>query len=190
LIERGRELAKELSHAPEDARLLVRSLVSRVEIGSTSVNVDVSQARLAALLESNYTELPRDPPTGSSGPIQTLKIPVQLARVGEQMKLLVEDADDNREPDMALLRVLTRAYDVHQRLCDDPSLKIREIARQEQITSNYLYVVLRLRWLAPDIVTAIVNGRQPRQLSTKRLMRFAAKLPTDWAAQRTLLGFR
>jgi DNA invertase Pin-like site-specific DNA recombinase len=190
LSERGRELAKELSHAPEDARLLVQSLVSRVEVGITSVNVEVSQARLAALLESSHTELPRDPTTGSSGPILTLRIPVQLARVGEQMKLLVEDADDNREPDMALLRVLTRAYDVHQRLCDDPSLKIREIARQEQITSNYLYVVLRLRWLAPDIVTAIVNGRQPRQLSTKRLMRFAAKLPTDWAAQRTLLGFR
>jgi hypothetical protein len=106
------------------------------------------------------------------------------------MKLLVEDADDNREPDMALLRVLTRAYDVQQRLCDDPTLKVREIASHEQITSNYLYVVLRLRWLAPDIVTAIVNGRQPRQLSTKRLMRLAAKLPTDWAAQRTLLGFR
>jgi DNA invertase Pin-like site-specific DNA recombinase len=190
LIERGRELAKKLSHAPEDARLLVRSLVSRVEVGITSVNVDVSQARLAALLESNHTELPRDPTTGSSGPILTLKIPVQLARVGEQMKLLVEDADDNREPDMALLRVLTRAYDVQQRLCDDPTLKVREIASHEQITSNYLYVVLRLRWLAPDIVTAIVNGRQPRQLSTKRLMRLAAKLPTDWAAQRTLLGFR
>lgn len=190
LIERGRELAKELSHAPEDARLLVRSLVSRVEVGTTSVSIDVSQVRLAALLESNHTELPRDPTTGSSGPILTLKIPIQLARVGEQMKLLVEDADDNREPDMALLRVLTRAYDVQQRLCDDPSLKVREIARQEQITSNYLYVILRLRWLAPDIVTAIVNGRQPRQLSTKRLMRLAAKLPTDWAAQRTLLGFR
>ncbi len=190
LLERGSKLATDLSHEPEDARLLVRSLVSRVEVGSTSVNVDVSQASLAALLESNHTELSRDPTTGSSGPILTLKVPVQLARVGEQMKLLVENGDDNREPDMALLRVLTRAYDVHQRLCDDPTLKVREIARQEQITSNYLYVVLRLRWLAPDIVTAIVNGRQPGQLSTKRLMRLAAKLPTDWAAQRSLLGFR
>jgi DNA invertase Pin-like site-specific DNA recombinase len=189
-LERGRELAKDIGRAPESDRLLFRSLVSRVEIGATSVNVDVSQARLAALLESNHTELPRDPTTCSSGPILTLKIPVQLARVGEQMKLLVQNGDDNREPDMALLRVLTRAYDVQQRLCDDPSLNVREIARQEQITSNYLYVVLRLRWLAPDVVTAIVNGRQPRQLSTKRLMRLAAKLPTDWAAQRTLLGFR
>ena len=162
LSERGRELAKDIRQAPDSDRLLFRSLVSRVEIGATSVNVNVSQARLAALLESNHTGRPQDPTTGSSGPIHTLKIPVQLARVGEQMKLLVEDGDDNREPDVALLQVLTRAYNVQERLCDDPSLKVREIARQEQITSNYLYVVLRLRWLAPDIVTAIVNGRQPR----------------------------
>jgi hypothetical protein len=131
-----------------------------------------------------------DHATGASDSVLTLTTPIQLARVGEQMKLLVEDADDNREPDMGLLRVLTRAYDVQRRLCDDPSLTVRGIARQEQITSNYLYVVLRLRWLAPDIVTAIVNGRQPRQLSTKRLMRVMAKLPADWAAQRALLGFR
>ncbi|MGE3988620.1 recombinase family protein [Pseudorhodoplanes sp.] len=190
LVERGRKLSKDIGQAPESDRLLFRSLLSRVEVGNTSVNVDVSQASLAALLESNHTELPRDSTTGSSGPHLTLKIPVQLARVGEQMKLLVENGDDNREPDMALLKVLTRAYDIQQRLCDNPTITVREIARQDQITSNYLYVVLRLRWLAPDIVTAIVNGRQPRQLSTKRLMRLAAKLPIDWAAQRTLLGFR
>jgi len=91
---------------------------------------------------------------------------------------------------MGLLRVLARAHDVQRQLCDDTSLSVREIARQHQITSNYLYVVLRLRWLAPDIVTAIVNGRQPRQLSTKTLMRLMAKLPADWEAQRSLLGFR
>lgn len=190
LIERGRKLAKDIGQAPESDRLLFRSLVTRVEIGATSISIDVSQARLAALLESNHTESPPDPKVGSSGPTLTLKISAQLSRVGEQMKLLVEYGDDNREPDMALLRVLTRAYDVHQRLCDDPSLTVRGLARQEEITPKYFYVVLRLRWLAPDIVTAIVNGRQPRQLSTKRLMRLASKLPADWAAQRGLLGFR
>jgi hypothetical protein len=54
------------------------------------------------------------------------------------------------------LRVITPAYDIQRRLCEDPSVTVREIA-QEQITPNYLYVVLRVRWLAPDIVTAIVD---------------------------------
>ena len=190
LIERGRQLAKELGETPEKRRPFVLSLVPRMEIGATSINIDISQARLAARLDLKHMETARDHALGASEPVLTLTIPVQLARVGEQMKLLVEDKDDNREPDMGLLRVLARAYDVQRRLCGDPSLSVREIARQEQITSNYLYVVLRLRWLAPDIVTAIVNGRHPPQLSTKRLMRLMAKLPADWAAQQALLGFR
>jgi hypothetical protein len=43
--------------------------------------------------------------------------------------------------------------------------------------------------LAPDIVTAIINGKHPPALSAKRLMRLALKLPTDSAQQRGLLGF-
>jgi len=190
LIERGRQLAKELGETPDKHRSFVLSLVPRVKIGATSVNIDISQARLTALLDSNHMELRHDHAIGASDPVLTLTTPIQLTRVGEQMKLLVADADDNREPDMGLLRVLARAHDVQRQLCDDTSLSVREIARQHQITSNYLYVVLRLRWLAPDIVTAIVNGRQPRQLSTKTLMRLMAKLPADWEAQRSLLGFR
>jgi hypothetical protein len=50
-------------------------------------------------------------------------------------------------------------------------------------------MLLRLPWLAPDITTAIVNGRQPQQLSAKTLMRKASGLPGDWIEQRPLLGF-
>jgi hypothetical protein len=37
------------------------------------------------------------------------------------------------------------------------------------ITAGYIYVLLRLRWLAPDITTAIVNGQQPLDLNAKNL---------------------
>jgi hypothetical protein len=67
--------------------------------------------------------------------------------------------------------------------CDDT-------AREERVTAAYVYTLLRLPWLAPDITTAIVIGRQPPQLNAKRLMRLTAHLPADWAEQRALLGFR
>ena len=44
------------------------------------------------------------------------------------------------------------------------------------MTAAYIYMLLRLPWLAPDITTAIVNGRQPQQLSAKTLMRKASRL--------------
>src|SRR5665811_1975478 len=40
-----------------------------------------------------------------------------------------------------------------------------------------LLTLLRLPWLAPDIITAVVNGRQPPQLNAKKLMRVTAHLP-------------
>jgi site-specific DNA recombinase len=44
-------------------------------------------------------------------------------------------------------------------------------------------------WLAPDITTAIINGRNPPQLNAQTLMRLTPRLPAAWAEQRTLLGF-
>jgi site-specific DNA recombinase len=75
-------------------------------------------------------------------------------------------------------------------LAQDTSLTMQDIAHQEHITAGYIYILLRLRWLAPDVTTALVNGRQPRQLNAQMLMRLTAQLAADWAEQRALLGFR
>jgi hypothetical protein len=160
-----------------------------VEIGRDSVKMDVSQGRLAGLLDSGHLG-PQGKPIDPSDHTVSLTAPVRLARIGREMKLLVENSDDNRSPDMSLLRVVARAHDVQRRLSEDTTLSVHDIAREQRVTPKYLYILLRLRWLAPDIMTAIVNGRQPRQLSAMRLMRLTAQLPADWSAQRTLLGFR
>ena len=90
---------------------------------------------------------------------------------------------------MGLLRIVARAHDIQTRLTEDTSLTVHDIAREENVTAAYIYILLRLRWLAPDITTAIVNGRQPPQLNAKNLMRLTAHLPADWTEQRALLGF-
>jgi hypothetical protein len=66
----------------------------------------------------------------------------------------------------------------------------RHQAREERVTAAYIYTLLPLPWLAPDITPAIIDGRQPQQFNTKTLMRTASRLPVDWAEQRALLGFQ
>ena len=68
----------------------------------------------------------------------------------------------------------------------DRRLTLKEIAAAEGITSSYATRLLRLAFLAPDIVTAILNGRHPPQLTANRLMD-DTRLPLDWTAQRELL---
>jgi hypothetical protein len=113
----------------------------------------------------------------------------KLARVGREMKLLIDGQDDAAAADPSLLRVIARAHDIQERLTQDTGLSAHDIARQEQVSAAYIYTLLRLPWLAPDITTAIVNGKQPPQLSAKQLMRLSARLPIGWAEQRTLFGF-
>lgn len=115
---------------------------------------------------------------------------MRLRRIGREMKLLVDGTDKTARMDMSLLRILARAHDVQIRMNQNTQLRIRDIAREDGVTPAYIYILLRLPWLAPDIVTAIVNGRQPPELNTRKLIRLTAHLPGDWDAQRTLLGFR
>jgi site-specific DNA recombinase len=103
------------------------------------------------------------------------------------MKMLVDDWGDRTSIDMGLLRIVARAHDIQACLAQNTRLTVHHIAREERVTAAYGYTLLRLPWLAPDITTAIVNGRQPPQLNAKKLMRH---LPADWAEQRALLGFR
>lgn len=190
LIDRSNQIAEALGQTPERTRAVVTTLAHRVEVGRESVKIDLSRSRLAALLEADHLDLPQDRPIDQPDHAVSLTAPIQLRRVGREMRLLVEDSDDNRAPDMSLLRVVARAHDVQRRLSEDTTLTVHDIAREQRVTPKYLYILLRLRWLAPDITTAIVNGRQPRQLNAMRLMRLTAQLPADWSAQRALLGFR
>jgi hypothetical protein len=80
-------------------------------------------------------------------------------------------------------------HDIQGRLSQNADLTVHDVGRAERVTAAYIYTLLRLPWLAPDITTAIVNGRQPLQLNAKTLMRKASRLPVEWAEQRALLGF-
>ena len=72
------------------------------------------------------------------------------------------------------------------RLLDEQSLLLKEIAAEEGISGSYATRLLRLAFIAPDIVTAILNGKHSPQLTANRLMD-DTRLPLDWTAQRELL---
>ena len=87
------------------------------------------------------------------------------------------------------LRILARAHDIQERLLQNSELTLHAIGSQERITPGYVFRLLRLPSLAPDIITAIINGKNPPELTAKKLMRLALEIPVDWTAQRKLLGF-
>jgi hypothetical protein len=159
-------------------------------IGSTHVQVDLCRHRLTGLLAGQRLDpVPQETSKLNAEDIVSLTTPARLRRVGREMRMMVDGSDKADEPDPSLLRLLARARDIQDRLRQNINLTARDVAREEGITSASIYTLLRLRWFAPDITAAIVNGRQPLQLSAKFLMLRASRLPIDGAEQRTLLGF-
>jgi hypothetical protein len=54
------------------------------------------------------------------------------------------------------------------------------------VSPSYFTRLVRFSYLAPDIAQAILDGRQPRDLTVDKLL---ARLPLAWHEQRSVLGF-
>jgi hypothetical protein len=62
-----------------------------------------------------------------------------------------------------------------------------QLAAEAGVVRSYFTRILRLCFLSPDIVKAILRDRHPIELSAKRLAN-ETRLPIAWDEQRTLLG--
>jgi hypothetical protein len=91
-------------------------------------------------------------------------------------------------PGNGLVRLLVRANASRDQLLADRSLTLEDIAKTEGVVPPYATRLFRLTVLAPDIVSAILSGRQPPELTARRLMD-DTRLPLDWNEQRRCLGF-
>jgi len=175
-----------------ELKTTLMTLLCRVVVNLDRIEITISRHRLGALLGGQLTDLTLQDQRldRNADDLVTLVAPARLKRVGRELRMLVENSDDHTAADPSLLRIIARAHDIQARLIQNTKLTVHDIAREERVSAAYIYNLLRLPWLAPDITTAIVNGRQPQQLSAKTLMRKASQLPTDWVEQRTQLGFR
>ena len=67
--------------------------------------------------------------------------------------MLVDGADDQTAAP-GLFRIIARAHDIQGRLSQNTELTVHDLAREEHVTAAYIYTLLRLPWLAPDITTS------------------------------------
>ena len=88
--------------------------------------------------------------------------------------------------DETLIKALVRAYRWRRKIEGGQAKSITDLAEQEGVTDAYICRLLPLTCLAPDIVEAILDGRQPRGL---RLAEVLGNGPVGWEEQRADWGF-
>jgi hypothetical protein len=82
--------------------------------------------------------------------------------------------------DPALLKALARAFRWKRVLEDGRYASVSDIARAEKLDRTYVGDILRLTLLAPEIVEAIVEGRQAAEMTLPMLMK---GFQVEWGRQ-------
>ena len=83
--------------------------------------------------------------------------------------------------------MIAKARSLRAALIGEDAKSLSAIAAAEGISVGYASRVVRLAWLAPDIVETILEGRQPAGLTATQIMK-TADLPLEWAAKRRVFG--
>jgi hypothetical protein len=115
----------------------------------------------------------------------TVQIPMTWKRHGGRKVIIAPDTSDawapaKPRPDETLIRALARAHRWKRSLEEGKYRSAAEIAAAEGVTHSFVNRLLRLTLLAPDIVEAILEGRQPKGMQLEELSR---AMPSAWEEQ-------
>lgn len=123
----------------------------------------------------------------------TVRVPLTIRRRPGRKTVVTPVPRDGEEAtiatraDPALVKALARAFRYQKLLDEGRYASISEMAAAEKIERGYLGSLLRLTLLAPDIVEAILDGRQADGMTLAPLL---DRIAADWTTQRKALGHR
>ena len=174
---------------PRDLRELIRSAFVRIELSTDRVKAVVRWREVERYLAWDGKGLFKADEEGWTRCAEThlIDIPFSTTRGRGRSPAASATADSARNPAPQLIQLIHDARKAQALQDESPSRSISQLAKQVRRKDGHFERLLRLNYLAPDIVTAILDGTQPAGLTRKALSR--ADLPLDWALQRRLLGF-
>jgi hypothetical protein len=124
----------------------------------------------------------------TDGRTATVTIPVTFLQRGGRKQILTPPGAAPWSPaprvDTALVKAVVRAHRWRQMLESGEYSSSAELAKAEKVNDSYLSRILRLTLIAPNIIEAILAGRQPTTLQLDDLLK---PLPAAWAGQHSAL---
>jgi hypothetical protein len=169
--------------AKEKATLLP-SILTRVNLREDGIDLTIDKAQLG-------TAIDLDAIADGTEPVLVLTLAATKVRHGHQLRLIIPGPHIlNITPatrDEKLVALVAEAHTARKLILISAEQSIASIAASHNRCRTRLGRLAALSCLAPDIVTAIVEGRQPATLTARTLQDI--DLPLAWVDQRVLLGF-
>lgn len=188
----GRTAASHLAEAtPSQNQALVKALIVRIEVAPDFLTIELRPIEIRRFLEwdgqGNFVGRPSDWPTSNAH--YAVEVPVSVISAERWPSFAVRPRDPKAQskPDKQL-KILLRDARAAQTLFETHrQLDLAGLAKRFGRSPGYFSRLIRLNYLAPDIVAAIVDGTQPASLNRKTLA--SAHIPLDWTVQRRMFGF-
>ena len=118
----------------------------------------------------------------------TVRVPVTIRKRGGRRLVVAPDGAPWSAPrprvDNTLVKALARAHRWKKMLDDGRYGSVTELAAGEKLDRGYLGRILMLTLLAPDVVEAILDGRQPEGMTLPGLLK---GVPVAWEGPRQLV---
>src|SRR3984893_18426482 len=185
MLDRATRLAAALNRSPAQRAKVVRDLIEKVVIEENTIAIRVRRGPLfGGPVSSSSAENPTDSPI-------ELTAPVAFRRRGVEMRLVLPGvalSNDRSRCDPTLIKAIARGRAWFEELAAGRARSLRELAERDGITRRYVRRLVDLAFLSPELVEAILHGRQPVELTATRLTEL--DLPLDWTDQRSLLASR
>jgi DNA invertase Pin-like site-specific DNA recombinase len=186
VVARTAEIGKRWPELPvARKRVVLTALIERIEVSVDQIDIRFRPSRLSALLDAAATPLLG----ATDDETEILPVPVRLRRAGREIRMVIDGTDPfAAKPDARLIKLLLRARRFKATLAQSEGIPFAVLAQREGVSRSYFTRLVRLSYLAPDITQAILDGRQPRDLTAEKLLEHS-RLPLAWHDQRIALGF-
>jgi site-specific DNA recombinase len=173
--------------SPANKVSYLKIIIRKIEVGCKSINITLSRTGMTQqLLNDNSDNKTSNEKVDDEF---LLSIPTRLKRCNSESKLIIGDkyaSDSNPTTIRAIQNALKKALSWNQALATCEVLNMAQLAKQENVTQRYISHIIKLAFLSPDIMQAILKGDIPKSLTLGRLKEGFAY---DWNEQRKELGF-
>lgn len=175
----------------ESASNLFQRLKNEVDAGACLVEIiDTAELRDDGISLTLRIQVPCSQAGVRTNSVFNLSryVPLRIKRRGVETRIIMTEGEDlPRKVDPALLKAVARSRAWFEELASRRLRSLTDIARREKIAPRYVERLSRLSFVAPRIVEAICQGRQPADLGAETLLD-RIDLPLEWSAQLDALG--
>src|SRR5438270_582216 len=181
LLSRAARMAAALGGSPGERAKLVHEFVEKIIVDEKTINIKLRRSFLLGI-PSSASE------AASEGAVE-LTAAVAFTRRGAETKLVLPGLAPQKHSskcDPALIKAIARGRVWFEELVSGRARSLQELAKRDGISRRYIRRLIGLAFLSPELIEAILQGRQPVALSATRLTEL--DLPLDWTEQHKLLA--